>query len=90
MGIPPLVVATERVWQRVTDDASRFSVIAAAIRTDCRFRAGRARPSAAQNDATASREPAHRTGDLCVEDYEHKVPFHVRGRASLRDVRTAA
>jgi hypothetical protein len=37
---------------------------------DCPFQAGRARPGAAQNDASASSQPQHITGDLCVERHE--------------------
>jgi hypothetical protein len=46
---------------------SHADIIAAAAgrskgRTDCPFRAGRARPLAAQNQAAASSQPEHRTG----------------------------
>jgi hypothetical protein len=44
-----------------TFDASRLQP---RTRADCPFRAGRARPGAAHNDAAASSQPEHRTGDI--------------------------
>src|SRR5262249_45771010 len=61
-----------RVICRGLDPTVRITTLGVGrISTDCPFRAGRARPGAAQNDAAPGSQPEHRTGVLCRE-HEHR------------------
>jgi hypothetical protein len=71
LDVEPLRLVASEPPEHADNTAAKIaSRTSRTTNTYCPFRAGRARPRAAQNNASARSGTGRRTGDLCVEDHE--------------------